>query len=231
MLKLLARFWMYLAFPLLGAALALGLVAMSAESFRATAKLESNPLSGGLSPRYMPSRANTSLDLDPDGVRITARGPTAAAAEDAAQAMADLLIADVNLNLETHSVRSQTDPKYIEDRLALERLNENIATLQPYAAALKKRANDALQAADPTSLAINATALTDIMDRLDTTQRRAQELERRLQDPIPEQPVTITITTFRLSFGNALVSGLLFGLFAAFTVSALLAFQRKTPAW
>src|SRR5690606_19838690 len=113
--------------------------------------------------------------LDPDGVRITARGPTAQAAEDAARAMADLLIADVNLDLETHTVRSQTDPKYIEDRQELDRLNENIATLQPYVAALKKRASDALQAAEPpTNLAINTTALTDILERLDTTQRRAQ---------------------------------------------------------
>lgn len=232
--RVLLRHWYFLALPIVGVALALAFVLVQGDSYRATAELLVDARSRGLTSITLPTRPGTSLVQSGDGIRIVGLGSTAEAAERNVQAMADLLISGPELPLgdERAEAEAGESAKEKQDRLELEKLSRDIAMLQAYADLLRAPSEkDTLSSLPVSDLAANASALVDVLRMLDDRRVKTDLIEGRLRDPIQPQPITISTTTLPLSVRPAIFSGLLGGIFAAFTVSALLAVRRKVPAW
>lgn len=232
--QVLLRHWYFLALPVVGVGLALVFVIVQGDSYRATAELQIDPRSSGLTGMTLPNRPGTSLLESDDGIRIVGLGSSAEAARQNVQSMADLLISGAELppDVEGAEVEAGESAKARHDRLELERLSRDISTLQAYADLLRVPSEEDTLASLPASdLAANASALVDVLSMLDDRQVKTDLIEGRLRDPIPPQPVTISTTTLPLSVRPAIFGGLLGGIFTAFTVSALLAVRRKNPSW
>ncbi|MFN4211027.1 MAG: hypothetical protein ACK4G5_10695 [Devosia sp.] len=234
--EMLLRHWYFLALPIVGMALALAFVMLQGDSYRATAELLVDAKSSGLTAITLPTRPGTSLAQSSDGIRIVGLGSTAQAAEQSVQIMADLLISGPELPPGDEQAEAEAEAgesaKEKQDRLQLEKLGQDIATLQAYADVLRAPSQRGTLASLPvTDLSANASALVDVLSMLDDRQAKADLIEARLRDPVPPQDVVISTTTLPLSLQPAIFSGMLGGIFAAFTVSALLAVRRKVPAW
>ncbi len=235
LLSLLARFWIFLAFPIGAAALALIFVLITGGGHRATTELAVDPRSEGLTSMLLPNLPNTSLVETEEGVRIAARGSSPKDAAEKVRHMANLLInsvsyLDIAIDPELDDLNAGNFSAEV-NRERLEQFNIANVTLQSYADALQLSDASTWQGSPGEDLALRASALVDVLRLMQSNRDKALLIDRRLRDPIPAQPISVEIVAIPLSPLAAIVSGLLGGLFAAFVVSALLAFSRKNPTW
>lgn len=229
--SLIARFWIYLVLPIAGAALAFVFVVAVGDSHRATAELKIDPLSRGLASMTLPNLPNTSLAKTEDGVRIVAIGSTPNAASEMVQNMARLLM-DEGVEERDRGTTGTSDRLSEElDRERLAQLTDETNLLKRYAAALESSGESALQASSEDELATTASALVEVLRLIQSNEVRISFIDRRLRYPIPMQEVEVQTSTLPQSPTMAILAGLLGGLFAAFTASALLTFSRRSAAW
>lgn len=127
--------------------------------------------------------------------------------------------------------QAEADPSdAAKDRSLLEKLDQEIPTLQIYADVLEVPSERSPMASmSANDMACTASALVNVFFMLDEKESKAAYIESRMHDPIPPQPVVISTTALPLSLRPAIFGGLLRGIFAAFTASALLAVRHKSP--